>query len=529
MSKKIIGWDPCRILSLALCCAALIFTAAGCKDSTESAADRKSRDSVDQAGRILRGSEQGLVMTKSDMKEAANPKTNPQRLAEKMKARREQAVNYQEFDDTLNELAELQQKYQQKNDVKLLLEINQKVLEANQWLIEADEKLNAEALTQKQQRMQMAQKLLQDALAQARQARNYAAQIGPNLMQGTIQLLKFRNALSKYKQQEVKIRTLQAALGQMHMGITRQEVFGLYLKSQRPDDKVTRLKELVEQRQSGLRDRLAAVEKKINDIQNQQAQVRQQFDMNRSKTSELEKQYLELKLEAEQTKGDEHYKLMDRAYALRSGKGEGANRIEGSIYYETQAELAKSRLEIIGFNLEYEQLRKKLINQSIQQISDSLAQLQDPATQQQLESDISNSQQKRAGIIEQIAQHLEEIQKAEKTYIELREAPVAALAAARQAFTQAGQAARQTREEFGGTKLSRTAGHANQLQNNATEELAIFWRRTAQHYQFGASLVGLLSNTTELQAPVQAILDAYKLNAAEAEKIVADLMPETDL
>ena len=537
MSKRKIGMGLYRILTLAACCAALVFVATGCKDSEKSAADRQSRQSVEQAGRILRGSKQDLVMTNSDLDQAADAATEAQRqrLAEQIKARQDQEVNFQEFDEKLNELTELQQQYQQTKEVKLLQEITRKTLAANQWLIDADVTLNAAAVAQKQQRLQNAQKLLQDALAQAKQAQNNAAQIGPNLMQGTLGLLKYQAALAKYKQQEIRIRTLQTALGRMHTEVTRQEIFGMYLESQRPDykpdneteDKVTRLTKLREERRVGLRDRLAAVERNIANIQTQHQQVQQQYETNQSKASELEKQYLELKLEAEQLKGDERYQLLDRAYVLRGGKGEGANRIEGSIYYEAQAELAKSQLEIIGFNLEYEQLRKDLISQSMQQITNSLTQLQDPATLQKLQSDISQTRQKRDAILARIQQHLAGIQEAEKAYQQLREAPVTALEEARQAFTLAGQAARQTRQEFGGTKLSKTAGHANQLVDSATEELANFWRRTAQHYQIGSSLVGLLSVTTELQGPVKTILDEYNRNAAEAEKMVADLMPNT--
>jgi hypothetical protein len=529
MSKKINGWGPYRSLALVTCCAALVFAAAGCKDSEKSAADRKSRQSVDQAGRILQGSKQGLVMTESDLKEAANPKTNLQRLAEQIKARRDQAVNFQEFDEKMNKLTELQQQYQQTKEVQLLQEISVKALEANQWLIDADVTLNAAAAAQKQQRMQNAQKLLQDAITQAKQAKNNAAQIGPNLVQGALQLLQYQAALAKYKRQEVTIRTLQTTLGQMHTEITRQEIFGMYLESQRPDDKVNRLKELVEQRSRGLQDQLTAVERKIADIQTQQQQVQQQYETNQSKASELEKQYLKLTLDAEKLKGDEQYKLLDKAYVLRSGEGEGANRVEGSIYYEAQAELAQSQLDIIGFNLKYEQLRKDLINQSIQQITNALTQLQDPAAIQKLQNDITQTRQKRDAILERMQQNLAGIQEAEQTFQQLREAPVTALEGARQAFTRASQAAQQTRQEFGGAKLARTAGHADQLVDNATEELANFWRRTAQHYQIGASLLHLLSDTTELQAPVRAILDEYKQNAAEAEKIVADLMPDTDV
>ena len=271
------------------------------------------------------------------------------------------------------------------------------------------------------------------------------------------------------------------------------------------------------------------MERKIADIQTRQQQVQQQYETNLAKASELEKQYLKLKLDAEKLKGDEQYKLLEKAYVLRSGEGEGVNRVEGSIYYEAQAELAQSQLDIIGFNLEYEQLRKDLIAQSIQQITDLLTQLQDPATIQKLQSDISQTREKRNAVIERIQQHLAGIQEAEQAYQQLREAPVTALEGALQAFTRAGQAAQQARQEFGGVKLSRTAGHADQLVENATEELANFWRRTAQHYQIGAALVRLLSSTTELQEPVRAMCDEYQRNAAEAEKYAADLMPETDV
>ena len=415
MSKRIIGIGLYRFLTLAACCTALICIASGCKDSEKSAADRQSRQSVDQASRILRGSKQGLAMTDSELDKAAGAATEAQqqRLADEIKARLDQTVNYQEFDEKLNELTELQQQYQQQNNDELLQEITRKSLEANQWLIDADVTRNAAAVAQKQQRLQNAQNLLQDALAQAKQANNYSAQIGPNLMQGTLGLLKYQAALAKYNRQEVRIRTMQTALGQMRTEVTRQEIFTLYLESQRPDEKVNRLKEMIEQHPHGLRDQLASVERKIADMQTRQQQVQQQYETNLSKASELEKEYLKLKLEAEQRKGDEQYKLLDKAYELRGGKGEGANRIEGSIYYEAQADLAESQLEIIEFNLAYERLRKDMITQSMQHITNSLTQLEDPATIQKLQSDISQARQKRDAMIEQIQQHLAGIQEAE--------------------------------------------------------------------------------------------------------------------
>jgi hypothetical protein len=540
MSKKISQWDPCRLLALIACFAALVCTLAGCKDSEKSAADRKSRQSVDQAGRILRGNEQGLVMTQSEMEQAAKAASpaQRQRLAEKIKARRDQKIDFSQFDQKLNELAQLQQQYQQTPSAALLQEITQKVQETNQWLIDADGKINAAAMAQNQQRIQKkAQTLLQDAISQASKAKNSTAQISPKLMQGTIQLLMYQDALSLYRQQEMNIRSLQSKLGQLHTGIIRQDIFALYLESQRPnykpddtmDDKVTWLTKLVEERRTGLRDQLAAIEKKITALQTQQQQVQQRYDTNYAKSLELEKQYLKLTLQAEQAKGDEQYKVLDQAFELRAGKGEGANRIEGSIYYDAQAQLAAGDLDIIKVNLEYEKLRKDLLTQSIQQITDSLAQLQDPTTLQKLENDIAQAQQNRNAMIEQIQQILVAIQNADKSYQNLRKKPIDALKAAQSAFKQAAQAARSARQEFGGSKLSNTAAHANKLQDYATEELAELWRRTAQHYHFGASLVGLMSDIQELRTPVQTIVTEYQTMAAEAEKQVADLMPDTDV
>lgn len=523
------GMGLYRILTLAACCAALGFAATSCKDSQDSAADRKSRNSVDQAGRVLRGTEQTLLMTDSELDKAADATSQGQRqrLADQIKARRDQAINIQQFDKTIDELLYLQKQYEKTNEIELLQDISSKALQAGQWLAASDVTMNAEAQTHNQQKIQNAQKRLQDALTQAELAGNDNAKVGPYLTQGTIELLKYQAALKNYKHQEVAIRSLQTTLAKRHTEIVRWEIFEGQRESEKPDETVRQLKQLLDQPTHGLRDRMAAAEKKIAEIQSRKLQVRNQYDTCLSKANEQEKEYFALKLEAEKHSGNKRYELLDKAFALRAGQREGTDRIEGSIYYEAQAEVAKSQLEIIQFNLEYEQLQKDLIARSIRQVSDSLTKLQDPELAQTLRDDIAQAQQNRNIVLEQILLQLAEIRKEETIYKTLREAPVAALEQAQRAFTQAGYAARQTGRKQGQTRLSNTADFAEKLKESTINELANFWRQTARHYQIGAELLGILGDINELQTSVQAILNQYERNAEQAEKTADTLTPKT--
>ena len=352
-------------------------------------------------------------------------------------------------------------------------------------------------------RLNEATKLLQQAISQGKQSGDSGAKAASEMLLGTLHLMKARENLLELRQQDLQIKREQIKLTGILLRINRERAVTQAIESELPGEKIAGLKQLLDNSESGLRGQLVKAKKKVAELEGELAEVGQVFDVNDEKGAGLRRQYMELVSQINQAESEERYALQQQAYELRVGVGEGTQRVEGYVYYESETELAQNKLSVLQVRLDSEKLLAEQLSKSIAQTEAVLAQLQDPGLTEAIQGNAAKSKQRYQQNISLLTApgqgQLDKIKTLENGYKELRVDTVTDYDNSLKAFQRASVAA---------LKSTVSGKYADRMAKLATKELAELWQRDVEHYEDGKSTLNLLLGSVE---PLQAMLSEARL------------------
>jgi hypothetical protein len=475
----------------------------GCEEAPDSAVSKQNVKSIDEAGRLLRSSNQELVMTASEVERASS--AGKTQLAGQIVKRIESQADLTNYNKMLADLDQLN-KDLDGGDSEALRKMSAQILSANRELLIQQERINSQASQENAQRLEKGIATLQQAKSQAQKSGKRSAQAGPEMMLGTFYLLTARQNRDQLSRQEALIRTKEAFLGRFLQAVAREQNVSLGLMGQNPAEALNQLKARLEGPE-GLRSQLAQTEETLVQLSTREQQLQQQYQQNLEKAQQLNRQYLSVVEQADAARGQERYELEQQAYKIRTGESEG----EGSIYYEAQSELAQNELDVLNIRLDYERLRQERLAQGIVDMEKMTGQFEDPAISTALQKSLQQSAQYSRDVVTALEGRLAELKEAQQSYSESRAEVVGAYEKSRAAFRSAAQVA----------KESNTKNYTRKLAELVTAELAQLWQDDARHYEIATGALAQLGNITEAAVEMRT---SYEEQTTRAQESAAQVM-----
>ncbi|MBN2377281.1 MAG: hypothetical protein JXD22_12825 [Sedimentisphaerales bacterium] len=491
----------------------------GCKESTENQALRQSNENVDQAGRLIHGSNQQIVMNQSEINSAGSASGGRQEaVVQQVVDRIEQAGG---VGDVEKALAELSEGVPAANDAQAIQVYGEKLAAVSRQLLNSREGMDSLSEQENKRRLDEAEKLLQQATSQAQQAGNSEAKSASEMLLGTMYLMKARENLLALRQQDLQIKKEQIKLPRLLAMINREQAVSQAILSELPVEKIAGLKKLLDGPESGLRGQLVKAEKNVAKLEGELAEIQQIFDVNDKKGAGLRREYMELVSRINQADGEERFRLQQQAYELRAGVGEGASRVEGYVYYESESEKAQNKLNVLQAQLDSEKLLAEQLRKSITQTEAVLAKLEEPGLTEAIQADNDLSKQRFQQNISLLTApgqgQLDKIRIMENGYKELRVDTVTAYENSRKAFQRATKEAR----------ISTVSGkYADRMGKLATKELAGLWQQDVEHYEDGKLTLNLLGSVEMLQGMLSEARQEYDQQADAAQAQVQQLIEQ---
>ncbi|MBN1844576.1 MAG: hypothetical protein JW810_02755 [Sedimentisphaerales bacterium] len=537
-----------------------LLLAGGCKDSSQSAASRDSQQAVDQAGRLLRGTEQSLALTDAEIAAAgqANTDVQRQRVAQQIQDRLQGPEAVRQYQEKLAEIDEAVQKKldavnklieekkaaaqvgkptapYQAGQRELLPQISAQIMDLNRWIASQQDQIDSLAAAHNQQRLDKARQVLQESIRQAQQADVPPAQIGPELLRGTLALIQQHDNLFAFHQQARRGDELQVQLTGLLTSLTYQKIFTEQLQGQNPQEKIEQLTARLDNGSDALRKQLAQLDQDLQQRVQEKERLIQIVSEQRRLAGELEKKHLQLLDQAEESlkqrprQNEEYYDLLQQAYEQRLGYGQGASQVHGSIYHEAQADRAENAQKNVQDYCDYIQLQREQLAGTIARIEATLAELSNPTNRAELQSQIEAAQADQQVLREKIVDVFAEFLAAEQHYLKLAQVPAACLEEALDAFDQAAQAARLGRstELPGAADLAAAGNYAGDLAQRTTAELAVFWQGQAQHFRLRSETVEPWLKNPDIQPAGQPSYDFFVEQARLAEEKAAASLAAT--
>jgi len=485
----------------------------GCEESSGRKAAHSAQQNADDAGRLLRGSQQDLILNPQQVQAAsqAQKPDQQQALAARIAAQRLECLQPQTFPQSLDRLAEAQ-KQLKPADSQAFQKFTQQVLTLLQNESRQQEELNKPSAEQAQLRLNEARRKLQDAVAAARRSGQREAQVAPEMLLGALNLTLARDRLAELRRLSLDLRRQEALFTPPLSQLVQQRILAAQLDTQTPDAAVAALQALLDDPAKGFRAELQTCAAKIDQLEARQNQVRQRRDRNLQQARTLQQQRLAKLQEAESVAPQRRYEIGQEIYQLEVGSGDGPSRTPGLFDYEGQAQTAEGEFAAVADQLAAELMRRERLLSTSAALEKSISDLHAPADQARRAALRLESDQRRRQALATLTQQVEQMTAAETRYRAARVAAVGAFDEARAAFQRAAAAA-----------SGPTRQYLQFLEQLAAQELVQLWLADRQHNQAAADALLPLASLPDLQSLVGPLLQDRQQNAAQAENSAAQL------
>ena len=359
--------------------------------------------------------------------------------------------------------------------------------------------------------------------------------VGTQLLLGAVQLTAARDLRDHSREVILEIKAELMLLGRLSWHISAEEAFTKGLPSYFPyEATIGNLR----QRLRGDSGEGESLQKQLNDaikgigqqlIQKEQTEAA--LDSHRQREKQIHMEILELMHKVEQAQGDEKYELIEKAHQLRSNTT--GTSVQDGIYYEAQTELLEIKLNIIKRRLAFEQLRKELLTATIDQIKQTIKELEDSPFHADILQGLQESGEISVALLKELNEHLEALRKGVNHYHTLRAEAAKAYEQSRRAYLQAVGLARGD---------SNTAKYAGQMAETVRNELAHpkfdpeepqnfikhppgLWQGDVQFYEGMAEVLQMLVQIEGLRENAVAVRQDILNKASEANQAITAELP----
>lgn len=470
---------------------------AGCGESPGNSAQKQSNESVEKAGQLIWKSQYDL--------------------ADAGAAQYDLQADREAFRQSLKEWNQLAQGLDPKND-QMLLKVCDQISAISQQLLELHRKIDVPIVQWKNDHLQQAQQTLSQAISQARQAGAREAQVGPELMLGTLYLMEARDKAHQLNQQAVIIHRAQVVLSGLLSTLAQEELVGYAWQSRQPQELITKLNARLDEPTLGLRSQLAQAEAKTEKILAQRNDLQQKFESGRDQAETRQREYVDMLNQAEQAQGRQRYQLQLKAYDLQRGFGQGPDKVIGVIALEAQAQHLENELNVLDTNLQYQLLWQGKLRENIKQVENDIKLLQDSTILDDIKTGLAQSDQRKEQLVILLSNRLSELQAADKQYAALRTEAVEffskTLASFEQAAASVAPGSRNTRQ------------HAQNLARLAGKEQVQLWRNDAAHYDLSQSILASAQKVAELSDMAGQMRIAYEQAYTQAQSNADQLLQQ---
>ncbi|MBN1765824.1 MAG: hypothetical protein JW860_11240 [Sedimentisphaerales bacterium] len=484
----------------------------GCDKSSEMEINQQSAQSVNQAQRLMRATEEKLPMTPSEIDAGRGAGS---RIVKRIYDQAEIADG-QSFADQLDKLL---QDYTRQNlaDPQVLKQYCNQLLRINDAYQAQEQRLNQVADEINRKRLDDAGKMLNLAISNAGNGEDAVA---PQMMLGTIELARARRIRNQLLSQENHIKDLMSELNPWVMNMSR-EITAIYtLESSRPDESISMLNVELE----SFQEELKLAENSLQILLKEKGEVEEELNTVSSIAHELHQKYLNLLEQADKAQGEERLKLHQQAYVLRRGDEE--TRTSGGIEYEVQTELVLNKLNVLNNRIAFQQLRCRRLRQSIEVTQQALEKLKtNSRINEGVDTGVAQIRSITNNLIAVLKEHLDTIIQQESLYHNLRVDAMDAYRKAQEAFSNASR-----------SPLKRQVSNYTQdmIEKVIIPEMASLWKIDIMHYESMVEMLELIQNLPDddirrnVDALAGPMIDDFNKMALEAQTSCDELIPEPE-
>jgi len=480
--------------------------AAGCDESSQTEAERRASESVNEAQRLILASREQMALTESELDRAADIEVGSTsrytNIADQVVSRYEKQAEIEDPCKITARIDQISRQFSPEGGTESVQELCGNLAKITEELATRQDRREGIADKSFDKRLKQAETILQDAIDFAASAGHQSAKVSPELMLGTVKLMRARQIWGNLQSQALRIQSLLLSLGHWVVAIERELSVIHQLDTFRPTGTVAEL----EAARTSLRERLDLTERSIQHLLKQQSQAEQQYKMNNQKAGQIHQEYLTLLEKSEKKLSGQQYELKERAYKIRSG----ADEEPGGIHYEAQTELAQNRLDLITRRLEYQRLCRDQMNKNLAILEDSIQRLSTSAhTTSDIENGLEQSAKAKAQMLSSMTRQLENITKEQVRYSRLLDETTGYYSEAIDVYTKAARDA--------GAR-SDTGKYAKDIMAKVIEpELADLWSATALHYKFAADTLALIQDIPETREIITIMVNQYRQKQQEAQ------------
>ena len=503
----------------------------GCKDSPESISRKEAARSLDEAARRVMASHQQVALTP---KEIAMIQSSPGNRAIIGKVVDRLSGSQKQTDQLIEQINVLSGKlkeYESNFDPQAphaaqsekLREITRQINELNAIFLGRHRDNYNRIIDKNHAKIASASAVLQAS----------PAHFGTQLLLGAVQLTVGRDLRDHSRQVVLELQAELNLLGRLSGHFSAEEAFAKSLPSYFP---YGASRDNLRQRLNGESGEGESLQNQLNDaiqrigqylIQKKQAETSLAF--HRQQEQEIHKEILSLMQQADQAQGEEKYELIEQAHQMRSNTS-GSSDQDG-IYYEAQSELLENKLDIIKRRLSFEQLRQKLLTETIDQIKQSIEELENSPFHAEILQGLQKSRVISGALLERLQSHLDRLQIAGKHYHTLRAEAAKAYEQSRRAYLQA---ARLARGDSNTTRYARQMAETVQnelahadfdpdLPQNFIEHPPGLWQEDVLFYEGVAEVLEMLVRIEGLREKAGAVRQEIVNMANEAQQAISDL------
>ncbi|MCH9023278.1 MAG: hypothetical protein IID32_11040 [Planctomycetes bacterium] len=531
MFDDLIGREGRCGISVVLCLGLAVSLIGGCKDSAESIDRKEAARSLDEAARRVMASHQQVALTP---KEIAMIQSSPGSRAIIGKVVDRLSGSQKQTDQLIEQISELSGKlreYESNFDPQAphaaesesLREITKQIKELNAVVLGRHRDNYNRIIDKNHAKIASASAVLQAS----------PAHFGTQLLLGAVQLTVGRDLRDHSRQVILEIQAELNLLGRLSGHFSAEMAYAKGLPSYFPYEAA---RGNLRQRLNGDSGEGESLQNQLNDAVNrmgqyliQKEQAETSLAFHRQREQQIHKEILALMQQADQAQGDEKYELIEQAHQLRSNTN--GRDVHDGIYYESQTELLENKLDIIKRRLSFEQLRQTLLTETIDQIKQSIEELEDSPFHADILQGLQKSRVISGALLEKLHSHLEAPRTKINHYHTLRAEAAKAYKQSQSAYLQAGRLSRGD---------SNTTRYARQMAETVRNELAHpefdpeapqnfienppgLWQEDVLFYEGVAEVLEMLVRIEGLREKAGAVREEIVNKANEAEQAISDL------